>query len=294
MLLSDAVAVYLTLKSASCSETTLETDRIKLRQFREFTGDIDTDAVTPQQVVRFLQHEETRGLSKFTIKRQYAAISAFYTWATSPDIDLASQNPTNSVPSPKTPQRKMPVYSKADIMALLQAAKKSRNPRRDASLVTSFLDLCCRVSELANVKISDINWKTGRVLVTGKGDKSRYTLLGRRALANLLIYTRSERPEPVEGDYTYLTFQGRQMSRSTMRHAIRRLGERAGVHAFPQKFRHTGLLGRLREGMSLIALRDYAGHTEVAVTERYLRQLNSEDVQRAARRTSVADAWLKG
>jgi integrase/recombinase XerD len=295
MLLSDATEGYLLLKSTSCSPETIVTDRTKLRQFQEFVGDIDVAQVTPEHVREFLAHERARDLSPYTVKRQYASLSAFYTWCTDPEIDLADRDPTDTVPPPKLPKRTtMPVYSRDDVEALLQATRGTRCARRDKSLVLSLLDSCCRASELAGIEVSHVHWRTGRISVTGKGSKQRFVSLGQRALAALFLYVRQARPEPVRGNFVYLTIHGNPMTRHSIYHAIAKLGKRAGVHANCHKFRHTGLLERLRGGMDLMTLRDYAGHMDVAVSQKYLTALNADDVQRVAQRTSVVDRWGLG
>jgi site-specific recombinase XerD len=295
MLLSDAAEGYLLLKSTRCSETTIVTDRVKLTQFQEFVGDIDVAEVTPEHVRAFLAHERARDLSLYTVKRQYAAISAFYTWCTDPEIDLSPHNPTNAVPPPRLPKRTMPVYSQDDIEALIEATKGTRCARRDKSLVLSLLDSCCRASELAGIEVSHVHWKTGRISVTGKGSKQRFVSLGQRALAALYLYVREARPEPVRGNFVYLTIHGQPLTRHSVYQAISRLGRRAGISPCTvHMFRHTGLLERLRGGMDLMTLRDYAGHEDVQTTQKYLTALNAHDVQRVAQRTSVVDRWGLG
>jgi integrase/recombinase XerC len=136
-------------------------------QFTHWQGDTEVGDVTADSVREYLAHERQRGLSPHTVKRSYAAISAFYTWLTDPDIGLAGRNPTDSVRAPRLPKTKPKALTRQEIEALLGAADQMALKRRARAIILFLLDTGCRASGLCGVALADIGFSTGKVLVTG-------------------------------------------------------------------------------------------------------------------------------
>jgi integrase/recombinase XerD len=293
MFLSDAIEGYLLHRSTQLSPETINTDRIKLHQFLDWRGDVEVNEITSDDVRDHLAHHKDRGLSPFTVTRHHASLSAFYTWLTDPEIDLADHNPTDHVPPPKLPKRKPKALTRDEIEALLGAADQMTLKRRTRSLVLFMLDTGARASEVCGVTMDDMSFDTGTVLVTGKGSKQRYVYLGRRALSATWLYVKDERPEPaqVNRDMLFLSMQGYPLDHYSPRHAIVRLARKAGVDATPHAFRHTAAINHLRNGMDLVSLQHLLGHADITTTRGYLSALADEDVEQAAQRTSPSDNW---
>lgn len=293
MRLSEAIEGYLLFKSARVSPETIKTDRFLLIQFQRWRGDVEAHEVAPDDVRDFLAHEKERGLSPHTLRRHHAAISALYNWLSSPDIELADGNPARTVPAPKLPKLKPKALSREEIEAVVSACAGSRYPRRARALVLFLLDTGARASELTGLTVGDVNFASGKVRVSGKGSKERYVYLGKRALSALWLYVKEERPEParVGTNPLFLTEDGYQFTRHTLRNIIIRLAKNAGVHATPHKFRHTAAIEHLRHGMDLASLQHLLGHSNIAVTRIYLESLTDEDVEERAKRTSPTDNW---
>jgi site-specific recombinase XerD len=289
----DAVEGYLLFKSARASPRTIETDIVILRQFSEWVGETDVTSITPETVRDYLAYHVERGLSPYTVRRHHASVSALFSWLSSLGIELVSSNPCATVPKPRAPKRKPKTLSEDDVNALLAACSKSRNPRRDKALVLFMLDTGARASEIASVSISDVGFNSGRVRVVGKGDKERYVYLGKRALAALWLYVKDERQQPTQvgAGNLFLTDDGYQLNRDSLRRIVQRLGDKAGIKAYPHQFRHTAAIEHLRHGMDLVSIQRLLGHESLQTTRIYLEALNDEDVEKRARQTSPADNW---
>ena len=177
--------------------------------------------------------------------------------------------------------------------ALLTATAISSCRRRDRATIRSLLDTGARASELCGARVNDAHLAGGRARVFGKGSKERFVHLGRRALADVWLYVREERPEPaqIDGDFLFLSEDGYGMSRHSLRLAVYRLAERASVKASPHMFRHTPAIEQLRNGMDLLSLQRFQGHEKLATTQVYLTALSDDDVQERVRRTSPGDNW---
>ena len=293
MKLEDAVEGYLLFKASRASPETIRTDKSCLGQFTDWIGNVEADCVTSDDVQRYLAHHRQRGLSPHTVKRHHAILAALYAWLSSPDVDLADGNPVRSVPPPKPPKLKPKALSRRQIDALLEAADRANAKRRAKALLLFLLDTGARASEVCGVRLPDVDFRSGKVKVRGKGDKERFTYLGRRALSALWLYVREERPEPtrVRDDHLFLTVDGYPMTRHALRGAIVRLANAAGIRATTHQFRHTAAIEHLRNGMDLVSLQHLLGHTSITTTRKYLTALQDEDVEARAKRTSPTNNW---
>ena len=295
MNLSNAIDGYLMFKSTRCTTATITIDRVQFNQFLNWYGDRGVLDLTSQDVVAYLLHEEERGLSPHTRLRQLSILSSLYRWLSAPEIGLAplGHNPTTSVQAPKLPKLQPKALNETVIKALLAATKTGRNQRRDRALVLFLTDTCARSTETCRVQVGDVDLKSGRVLVLGKGTKERYVYLGNQAQSAVWLYITSERPRPryADDDTLFLSKGGYPFERKGFRHVIIRLAERAGVQATPHAFRHTGAIQHLRNGMDLVSLQHLLGHSNISTTRMYLTALADEDVGKKAQRTSPSDNW---
>ncbi len=146
-----------------------------------------------------------------------------------------------------------------------------------------------RVSELCNLKFSDLYLTEEFIRVTGKGDKQRLVPISRRAIDELNKYfeQRGEiRVKPGEEDYVFLSFRrGSRLSRITVFHIIKVLTEMAGIHktVSPHTFRHSFATHLLEGGANLRAIQCMLGHECITTTEIYTHidrnRLRSEIIQ---------------
>lgn len=296
MILQDAIDGYLLFKASGASAETLKTDAVLFRQFaawaaHELIGSVEE--VRSEHIIAYLDHQRARGLAPSTVRRHYAVLSALWTWLTSPDIALATRHVVSSVPIPKTTKRVVRALSQDELTALLVATTTTEQPRRDRALVLFMLDSCARVSEVAGLERAHIDLKTARVRVLGKGDKERYTYLGKRTLQAIWLYIRQERPNSAQPDRDplFMAAGGYPLDRDSIRKIVMRLSNKAGVRCYPHLFRHTGAVLRLRAGMDLLSLQRLLGHEKLETTQIYLSGLTDEDVAAAAGRTSPGDNW---
>jgi integrase/recombinase XerD len=294
MNLQDAIEGYLLFKSTRATTETIKTDTVLLNQFMRWRGNVDVTDVTPEDVRDYLDHQEhERGLSRHTVRRHHAVISAFYAWLSSPDVDLAPGNPAHAVKPPRPPDLKVKALTREQVEAMIAVTSQARLYRRARALVLFLLDTGARASEVTRLTVGDVNFASGKVKVRGKGDKERFVYLGKRALSALWLYVKEERPEPAQVDTNplFMTGDGYALTRHTLRGIITRLGGKAGVKASTHAFRHTAAIEHLRHGMDLASLQHLLGHASVTTTRGYLEALSDEDVEERARRTSPGDNW---
>lgn len=172
----------------------------------------------------------------------------------------------------------------------------SRRPtaKRDRAILLFLLDTGVRVSELCGADICDVDFELGRVLVTGKGNKSRYVYLGRISRQALWKYlddrepsARSRTNEPLFVSQNGLY----RMTRGSVGQLIKRLGNKVGetgLHA--HRFRHTFAIQFLRNGGNIFELQQLLGHTTLDMVKHYVR-LAQMDLKEAVKKASPADNW---
>lgn len=201
--------------------------------------------------------------------------------------ELIARNPMVKVGMPKQDKCILPAFSNEEIAALLKQTegKDARNVRNRA-LVLLLLDSGLRLAECASLKVGDIDLSTGVMKVMGKGRKERVSKLGSLALKTFHKYARLRGGKP--GEPLWLGKRG-AMTEAGIAETLEKLGNAAGVHAHPHKFRRSCALFMLRSGADVFSVQYLLGHADLTVMRRYLAQTES-DVTSAHEKHSPVDA----
>lgn len=141
---------------------------------------------------------------------------------------------------------------------------------RDNAVLELFLTTGCRVSEVAGMRVEDIDLKTGCVKVLGKGQKERIVFFSERALEYLERYLDGRQSGPVILSKR-APHQG--IKKNAIENIIRSIAQRAelGKRVFPHLLRHTFATRALNKGMPLPSLCDLMGHASVDTTRIYAK-----------------------
>jgi len=192
---------------------------------------------------------------------------------------VSATKPRSTSTSSSTSRRRPPeVLSEAEAIALLKACS-SRAPTgvRNRALIAVLWRCGLRISEALALELRDVNLDAGTVRVRhGKGDRSRTVGLDEQTAA-LLARWLDRRKKIGAGARApiFCTLQGRRLDSSYVRRLLPRLAHKAGidrrVHA--HGLRHTYASELAREGTAINVIRDALGHTSLAVTDRYLRDV---------------------
>ncbi len=184
-----------------------------------------------------------------------------------------------AVRAPKVPQVEPETFTLAEEARLLAAAR----PGRDRLLVEFMLRTGLRLSEVVNVRISDIaDGPDGAYIRVrqGKGGKDRVVPLdtaNHKLSGKIRTYIRSGRPADADTDYLFLSTRradgggGHEpLTARGLQIYLHRLGQRTGIHVHPHKFRHTFATRALSAGVDVMALQRVLGHTTLAMVSRYV------------------------
>lgn len=157
----------------------------------------------------WMEQREGEKLSPWTVKRSVKTIKTFFAWAARGEY--LEQNPAARLAYPKTPQGRVEVFSDAEALALLDAAKEASF--RDYAIVMLMLDSGLRRAEVCDILTTDMNIGASVVDVRhGKGDKFRRVSFGARCQAAQWTYNSRYRQPKLGVDAFYLTRSGSQAS----------------------------------------------------------------------------------
>lgn len=304
MKLSDVIEGYWLEKRLDFSETTIPGYRRVFARLVAFLADPDFATITSSDVRRFLVHlAEHHKLSARTVHDAWIPLSSLWTWA---ETELHTPHVIRGkVKQPKFQKRTIDALSADQVRAILAAALHAKpytapsgkqvtparpTADRDRAIILTLLDAGLRVSELCALTVGDYDSARGRLHVRhGKGNKERFAVVGVRCQRAIWRYLAQTRPNATPKEPLFATGTGGHIGRSQLRALLARIGERAGVHLHPHRFRHTFAINFLRNGGNLLTLKELLGHESLAMVQIYAR-IADADID-AAQTHSPADKW---
>jgi len=185
-------------------------------------------------------------------------------------------NPLALIESPKIGRKLPDTLSIEEIDAIISAIDLS-NPQgeRNRAIIETLYSCGLRVSELTNLKISDLFFDEGFIKVTGKGNKQRFVPISPLTQKYINIYKNAIRPHiPIIEEYRdtlFLNRRGKQLTRAMIFTIVKQLTEKAGIHKTisPHTFRHSFATHLLENGADLRAIQLMLGHESITTTEIY-------------------------
>ncbi|HLG76042.1 MAG TPA: tyrosine-type recombinase/integrase [Ktedonobacteraceae bacterium] len=259
----------------------------------EAQGVVDLEAVTlplMRQFLNFLirsdsseRYERVAQVGKLepsTVATCVSIVKAFFQWCV--DEDLLEASPAARLKKPKVPDKVKPTLNAEDIEKLLLACDtNTRYGFRDYVMILVFLDTGVRVSELRNLRLSDVH--TRYVKVDGKGQKEREIGLHPDVSKLLWKYLNKCRPSfQAQSDYVFVGDKG-PLTVSGIETIFAKLKKASGITAVkfaPHVLRHTHSKEYLKNGGDLFKLSRELGHSSVQVTGNvYLSDFKSADAR---------------
>jgi integrase/recombinase XerD len=262
----------------SLSPNSIEAYSEDLRKLQLFS-DIFLASHTPGQISgaelkRFVRWIAELGVAPATQARVISGLKTFYRFLVL-DGDLEA-SPADSLEAPRL-GRKLPVYlTVTEIDRMLSCIDRSTpEGERNISLLETMYACGLRVSELVELRISNLHLKDEFIKVTGKGSKERLIPIGRHARNFLNNYLKHVRPHfPVKRgfeDTVYLNRRGRKLSRVMVFYIVKDLAKKAGIRKVlsPHTLRHSFATHLVEGGADLRAVQEMLGHESITTTEIY-------------------------
>ena len=234
----------------------LKVETMKLEDLDNFSASLHDQRITPRSQARILSG--VRSFFKFLL------LDGF--------IDA---DPTELLVSPHVRNALPDVLSTAEVDRLEASIELSKwEGQRNRAIIEVLFSCGLRVSELVNLKLSNLYVEEKFVRVTGKGDKERLVPISSRALDELNAWfadRNAMRIKPGEEDYVFLNRRGAHLTRTMILIMIKRQAVAAGITKTisPHTLRHSFATALLEGGADLIAIQAMMGHEDIATTEIY-------------------------
>ena len=251
----------------------------------------DLNAVTTQDVERYIAFLDDSGESARSKARRLASIHAFHRFALNEHVvsnDVAAQ-----VKAPKGATTLPDVLTVDEVASLLDAIPVSQNrPQsegmadmpddpamlRDKALLEFMYATGARVSEACGANLDDVDLESNVARLMGKGSKQRLVPVGSYACEAIARYLKNGRPQleskakgPTERRALFLNKRGKRLSRQSVWEIIRAAGERAHIDKplHPHTLRHSFATHLIQGGADVRTVQELLGHADIATTQIY-------------------------
>ncbi len=229
---------------------------VKLEDLEHFAAFISDLGIGPRSLARILSG--VRQFYRFLVVDGYLEV-----------------DPTELLESPKQPDHLPEVLSTAEVDLLEQAIDLSKwEGHRNRAIIEVLFSCGLRVSELTNLKLSNLYIEEQYIRVMGKGSKERLVPISPRALDELnywFVDRNVMKIKPGEEDYVFLNRRGQHLTRTMILIMIKRYAVEAGIKKTisPHTLRHSFATSLLEGGADLRAIQAMLGHESIGTTEIY-------------------------
>ncbi len=257
-----------------------------LKQFENYLqkGSVTTfKQVTRNQILAFLQTEMEVAKSPSSITRMITSLRKFFQYLV--QENLLEHDPMLLIDTPKSQYHLPAVLSLAEIERLLQVPDTNKPlGMRDRAILEVMYATGLRVSELVNLKLSDLHLDLGLIQTLGKGQKERIIPIGSQAVKWLTKYLAVVRPQLLKrqiSSYVFLNFHGKQLTRQGIWKNLKQTVLQAGIDkdVTPHTLRHSFATHILENGADLRVVQELLGHADISTTQIYTH-LSKKRLQR--------------
>ena len=260
----------------SLSDNTIDSYLRDVQKLAKFSVDKDLNElkITKSEVKEFIVSINKEGISARSQSRIISGIKAFYKYLILEDY--ITVNPIELIESPRIGMKLPDTLSVSEIDSLISAIDLSHpQGERNRAILEVLYSCGLRVSELTNLKLSNIRFKEGYVKVVGKGNKERFAPIGGVAIKFLKIYLKEIRThqdiKKGSEDIVFLNRRGNQLTRVMIFTIIKDLAIKIGMKKkiSPHTFRHSFATHLIEGGADLRAIQEMLGHESITTTEIY-------------------------
>ena len=237
-----------------------------------------SDGIAPadasiDDISRFLETQVAAGVTRRSQARMISSVKALYRFLDAEGILAA--NPCDKLSTPKINPYLPTVLSVEEVLAILDSVDLSKpEGHRNRAILEVLYSCGLRVSELVNLKISDIFPDEQFIRVFGKGSKQRLVPIAEPALKAIRLYREVRNAGPVAKaaeDILFLNRRGGKLTREMIFHIVKEQAAAAGIRKeiSPHTFRHSFATHLVENGADLRVVQEMLGHESILTTEIY-------------------------
>ncbi|WP_404427326.1 tyrosine-type recombinase/integrase [Ureibacillus chungkukjangi] len=255
----DYLKLYLnSIRLENYSNETITSYKYVLRAFIDFV-EKPIIQVTTADIRKFLGTFSE--LKASTVNTKLIILRSFFKWLVVEDFLL--RNPTLKIKMPKQPKRLREGLSIEE----LEIVRESCENARERALIEFFYSTGCRLSEIRNLNLEDINWQDMSTRVIGKGNKERKVYLSYKALFFLKKYLKT-RDDDCPALFATVRRPFRRLTNRGIQYQVDKIEQRADINKklTPHVLRHTFAMLGMESGMEIADLQHLLGHENPATT----------------------------
>lgn len=222
----------------------------------------------------YLIYINEMGMTAASQARMISGLKSFFKYAMLEE--LTTKDPTILLESPKLTRKLPDVLTIEEIESLIAAIDLSKaEGERNRAIIETMYSCGLRVSELVNLKLSQLYFDIGFIRVIGKGDKERLVPIGNTAIKFIELYVNNVRNHQTiqqgEQDIVFLNRRGKRLTRVMIFLFLKELAMKAGIKKkiSPHTFRHSFATHLVEGGADLRAVQEMLGHESITTTEIY-------------------------
>ena len=257
-------------KELNFSENTIDNYQLDLADFFSFVNknSIDYLFINRNQAREYLKYLDSKNLKNSTIARRISCLRSFYNYLLLKGF--TKQNLFNSIRNPKI-ERKLPNYlNYEEIEEILDHIDINSNEGlRNRLLIEMFYATGCRVSEMINVKIDDIDFTNRSIRIFGKGSKERIVYYGDYAAGYLDSYLKTDYNKGSK--YLFVNSNKEKLTIQEVEGIIKHIMGHLSIktHVTPHTLRHTFATHLLNNGADIKTVQELLGHASLNTTGIY-------------------------
>jgi integrase/recombinase XerD len=250
-------------------------DVTKLKEYLEIKGqNLSPEQIDLKLLETFVRWIAEIGFSATSQARIISGIRAFYKYLLIEDI--LNKNPAELLEAPRTARILPDTLNQGDVIKLIEANDLSKpEGERNKAIIETLYGCGLRVSELVNLRISNLHFDIGFIKILGKGSKERWVPVGEMAMTQINTYLNFVRnqQEVKKGneDIVFLNRRGSKLSRVMIFNVVKQLAKTAGIQKTisPHTLRHSFATHLVEGGADLRAVQEMLGHESITTTEIY-------------------------
>jgi integrase/recombinase XerD len=275
----DFLKEYLTLLKVekNLSENSInsyKTDLFKLFDFLESEKINDLNDVKYKHITKYFEKQRNEKINSSTVSRYSSSIKGFFVFML--QQGYIEKNPALNLKSTKIARSLPSVLSFDEVDKILNTPKTNdKLGLRDKAILELLYSSGLRVSELLNLKISDLFFGDEVIRVLGKGSKQRIVPIGSSAINWITEYLKKTRPllekKAKSENLIFLNSRGSKLSRMAIWKIVNKYCQEAKIEkeVHPHTFRHSFATHLLEGGADLRAVQEMLGHSDISTTQIY-------------------------
>ncbi|HKM28245.1 MAG TPA: site-specific tyrosine recombinase [Anaerovoracaceae bacterium] len=264
-------------KTADNTVLAYKRDICAFERFANGRGIFSPREVTNAEVVSYLIQLKNDGKSKGTVNRKLASIRSFYNYMQR--MGRMSVNPTEDIKSPKIDRKDLEFLTIQEVELLLDQPDNSVKGIRDRAILELMYATGIKVSEVIELKLSDMNLHMGFVTCSGSHGRARIVPMGNMAKDALQSYIDESRNFLMRGEEVdnpdktfFVNYMGKPFTRQGLWKIMKEYGVKSGMEhkITPHILRNSFAVHMIQNGADLKSLQELLGHEDIAATQIYL------------------------